>query len=631
MLIKIYESRNYYRVKIGSYDPVIKFSSPGEAEIDSGSLRNIAGNMEVSLAKDSINIQFDLDPSSHVLGLGERAFGIDRKRKKLISVNKDPGGYVRGVDPIYLPLPFFLQLTDGACLGVFVNHPGKVLFDFGVETYNKSTVTVFDSGCEVFIFKSSSIKDVVRSFIELTGKPFLPPYWSIGHAISRYTYYPASSVLEIIEKYQKFVPVEAVYLDIHYMDRYKLFTWDPAKFGNGREFVEKVHDRGTKIIPIIDPSIKSDQSYSLFVEGMGNYIETPNSDIYHGKMWPGDSVFLDFLNEKSRDLWKKYVTEFHKTGVDGIWLDMNEPTILSEDHLLDANAIHHLDDGSPIIHEKVRNAYPYFQAKATFEALSSVSREPFVLSRSGYAGIQKYAAVWTGDNKSSWDDVKLQISVVTSLSISGVTVVGCDLGGFFSDSDPEMLAAYYRMALFFPLYRNHKTINGNDQEVFLMPSKFRDDIMASVKLRYDFMDYIYSILYNSHSEGVPAVVPLPYEFPLDGDSYYAEDQYMLGTGLLYAPQIYQCREEREVYLPEGNWLEFWSRKVIKGSAYYRTKEKFPVYIKENSCVVYRKKIIVFGKGKFTLYISGQVVTVDSDGTHVEVTPRVDGYTAEVYS
>ena len=491
MLIHLYETETYYRINIGSHTPVIRYSHSDEVEIDSKLLSNVKGNMEIAEMRGNIQIQFDLDPSAHVLGLGERAFGLDRKRKKLISINKDPGGYVRGVDPIYLPLPFFLQINEGSCLGVFINHPGKVLFDFGVDTYNKSTITVYDEGCEIFIFKSNEIKEVVNSFIMLTGKPFLPPYWSIGHTISRYTYYPASSVLEIVEKYQKYVPVEAVYLDIHYMDRYKLFTWDPVKFGNGKEFVDKVHSLGTRVVPIIDPSIKSDQNYSLFAEGIGNYIETSNSDIYHGNMWPGDSVFLDLLNERSRKLWKKYVTEFSKSGIDGIWLDMNEPTILSEDHLFDPNAVHHLDDGSTVIHEKVRNAYPYFQAKATFEALSGSSKEPFILSRSGYAGIQKYAAVWTGDNKSSWDDVKLQISVVTSLSISGITVVGCDLGGFFSDSDPEMLAAYYRMALFFPLYRNHKTINGNDQEVFLMPSKFRDDIVHSVRIRYDFMDHIY--------------------------------------------------------------------------------------------------------------------------------------------
>jgi len=625
MELRFWETDLYYRISINNYEPVVKYSFENENPLTEMPSILKTNQFEVNSSDNKIKISIKLDVTAHILGLGERAFGIDRKRRRLISVNTDPGGYTRGKDPIYLPIPFFLQITDGKGFGVFVNHPGEVIFDFGIDTYDRSIIEIEDCAAEIFVFKSDQVDKVVQSYFALTGKPILPPKWAIGHSISRYTYYPSETVIDVLKKYSNTVRVDAIYLDIHYMDDYKLFTWNKERFGDGRAIIESIHNLGAKVITIIDPSIKSDQNYKVYRDGIGHYMETANGEIYHGNMWPGDSVFPDFLNEGGREFWKKHIKEWIATGVDGIWLDMNEPTILTESHLIEYESIHHTDNGKPIQHGKVRNAYPYFQAMATFEAMKEVDSLPFILSRSGYSGIQKYAAIWTGDNNSSWDDLKLQISLVTSLSISGIPVVGCDLGGFFSDSDPEMLSAYYRMALFFPLYRNHKTINGNDQEIFLMPSKYREDIIETVRLRYDFLDYIYSILYNSHIDGIPTVTPLAYNFPGDNDSFYVEDQYMVGQSLLYAPTISKGKTTREVYLPAGKWINFWSEKAEFGPKYIESSEKYPIFMRENSCCIYQKNIVVFGKGTFRLYIDSKEVIVQSDGKNIRVSPKIEGY------
>ena len=470
MDIQIHDSPQYHRIVLNAYRPTVPFVSGESNEVKLGgtSLSELYPEIEITEERNSITISLPLEIGSHILGLGEKAFGLDRKRKRLVCINQDPGGYVRGKDPTYFPIPFFIKIHDGESQGIFVNFPGEVVFDFGVETYDRTRITVKNNAAEIFIFKSGNAKDVVHAYITLTGKPFLPPKWALGHAISRYASYPEREVMKILDSYQSMTRVDAFYLDIDFMDHYRLFTWN-RKIFNGT-FIEDMHRRGIRVITIVNPSIKLDQNYDVFRAGLGHFVETPSGDIYTGKMWPGTSAFPDFLNLGARNFWKKEIRKWASQGVDGIWLDMNEPTILTEDHLFDGSTLHHLDDDSTREHREVRNSYPYYQNMATYEALAEKIEKPFILTRSGYAGVQKFAAVWTGDNVSSWDDVRLQISMVTSLSISGIVFVGCDLGGFLGDSTPHLLSAYYKMALLFPLYRNHKDARGNDQEIFLQPS-----------------------------------------------------------------------------------------------------------------------------------------------------------------
>lgn len=627
MNVDFYESSNFFRLRVNNHIPVISYGNvDAERKIDSSHFSSTFGNIIVKETGSKITLLIPMEINTHILGLGERAFGIDRRRHKFSSLNKDPGGYENGDDPIYLPIPFFIAVHEGSAIGIFINYPGEINFDFGVETYNSIVAEIDSCDAEIFVFKSSSVKDIVRAFIQLTGKPCVPPKWAIGHAISKYTYYPWSQVREVLNRYKEITHVDSIYLDIHFMDGYRLFTWDFDRFGDGKIFLEDIHKQDAKVVTIIDPSIKVDQHFDLFSEGIGHYVETPNGDIYVGPMWPGLSAFPDFFNTDSREYWKSRVKKWVRQGVDGIWLDMNEPTILDETLMMDPNALHRLDNGEKIAHRKVRNAYPYLENQATYEAMLEVTPEPFILTRSGYAGIQKYAAVWSGDNKSTWDDVRLQISVVTSMSISGITTVGCDVGGFVGNSSPELIQAYYRMALLFPIYRNHNDKRSNDQEVFLLPSNVKKEVVETIDLRYKFLDHIYSLLQRSHEECIPVVSPLPYLYR-DDDSFYADDEYLLGENILYAPQIYKDKESRNVYLPHGEWINFWTGEYTKGPKYASTREKYPIYVQNNSVVLYDKKIIVYGSGEFTVYL-GKNVRIVSDGDRVSMEPEVQGYTLE---
>ena len=618
MDIKSWSNSAYFRYNINNNEPLVSFDDDSEKPVEQN-LKDFG--IEIRENPDELLLLIPLPLNAHILGLGERAVGMDRKRKRLISKNRDPGGYGRNNDPLYISIPFYFQVVDGKPMGVFINYPGEIIFDFGVEVYNKTKITVKSNSVEFFIFTGSTPEEILRSYSSLTGKTFLPPKWSIGHAISRYTYYPSDVAVEVVKRYRDFLPVESIYLDIHYMEDYKLFTWNNERFGDGSDFIKRIHEMGVKVIPIVDPSIKAEQNYDIFRRGLGSYVEDSNRDIYTDKMWPGKSVFPDFINRNGQNFWNGEVRSWMKQGVDGIWLDMNEPTILTEDHMFDPESLHRMDSGKMIQHRKVRNAYPYFQSRATYEAMEESGKNPFILSRSGYSGIQKYAAIWTGDNMSTWDDVKLQISIVTNLSISGVAIVGCDLGGFFGSSSPELIAAYYRMALLLPLYRNHKSMDGNDQEVFLLSNRAKTDIETSVHLRYDFLDQIYSVIYLSHKLGTPTVSPVSFQNFRDNESFFIEDEYYLGDNIIYAPQIYENTTERTVYLPEGRWYDFEKEIMLDGSCYFRTENNYPIYVKDNSCFLFRGEAVVIGSGKFTLFFNDREYEITAESGSVKVSPE----------
>jgi alpha-glucosidase len=618
MDIKCWANGSYFRYNVNCDDSLVTYKNGSETSLEPN-LRDLG--IEILENHEGIIILIPLPLSAHILGLGERAVGMDKKRKRLISKNIDPGGYRRNNDPLYVSIPFYFQITDGDSMGVFINYPGEIIFDFGVEVYNKTKITIKSSSVEFFIFTGSSPAEILRAYSMLTGNTFMPPKWAIGHTISRYTYYPSEVALEVVKKYKEFLPVESIYLDIHYMENYKLFTWDNERFGDGSNFIKKAHDMGVKVITIVDPSIKAEQDYDVFRRGLGSYVEDANKDIYIDKMWPGKSVFPDFINKRGQNFWKEEVKLWLQQGVDGIWLDMNEPTILTDDHMFDPESIHRLDSGKAIEHKNVRNAYPYFQSMATYQAIEDTGKAPFILSRSGYSGIQKYAAIWTGDNMSTWDDVKLQISIVTNLAISGVAVVGCDLGGFFGSSTPDLIATYYRMALFFPIYRNHKSMDGNDQEVFLLPDSAKSDIEASVYMRYDFLDQIYNVIYQSHKNGTSTVSPISFHNCNDNESFFIDDEYYLGDNIIYAPQIYENTRERLVYLPKGKWYDFENNIMIEGNRYFRTDNKYPIYVKDNSCFICKNQVIIVGSGKFNVFFNEKEFEIRSESGKATIYPE----------
>lgn len=592
MSILLFASGKNVLLRINEHRPVVEFPNdfqkmgevtPSEAESKYG--------IKVKVCHNQITVKKKLGLKEHILGLGEKALDIDKRRTRMTMWNFDQNGYHRGDDPLYLSVPFFISVNK-EIQGVFVNSTAKVHFDFGINDQENITITVEDTSVDIYLFEGNSIESIVEGYISLTGKPMKIPDWSLEPHVSKYSYYPQERVLDVVDEYLKEMPISAVHLDIDYMDKYKLFTWDKKRFPSPEKLLEDLHKRNVKLVTIIDPGIKVEEDYEPFSDGLGGYVATPHDEIYTGKLWPGKSAFPDFLSSKGQQYWKKEIIEFSKCGMDGIWLDMNEPTVLNEVRTIDDDARHKELNTE---HSRVHNAYAYYQAKATFEAFSSVREEPFILSRSGFAGIQKYACIWTGDSHSTWDDLSLQISMVCSLGLSGVPFTGCDIGGFMGSSEPELVARYYQVAAFFPLYRNHNDKFSVDQELFTLPDKYRKMALNGVNLRMKFLPYLIKLAQEAHEIGHPVVRPLCYEYFDDENSYAVNDEYMLGKDILIAPIVQKGTSSRSVYLPAGKWISYYTGEKFDGCKWIDSDCEIPLFLREGSEIPIEGGLLVCGK------------------------------------
>jgi alpha-glucosidase len=598
LIIRRIISENYTVFEINNHSSILGFrpvesgtvmiaNKEGDHYYDETEDLDFRESLATQRQTESMIIEKELFNDEHILGFGEKAFELDRRRLSLKMWNTDTYGYQWHTDPLYVSIPFFISTRKGVAKGYFVDSTSKVLFDTGISEYDKITISIPFGSTTFYTINGPKIEQVVENYAKLTGLPFKIPEWALGHHVSRYSYYPEKKVLEIAQEYRRHgIPVSCIYLDIDYMKDRKMFTWDKNRFPNPKKMIDKIHSMGVKVVAILDPGIKLDQNFDVFNDGIGTFCETPNGELYVGRVWPGECVFPDFLNQKARSFWSKQLEKFvSESGLDGIWLDMNEPSIFNESKTFDESILHTLDDDSKVSHSLVHNAYAYFQAKATFESLYKLRKREgeeeavFILTRAGCAGIQKFAAIWSGDNTSSWRNMRLQIPLLLNLSISGVPFVGCDIGGFIGNSSPELLTRFYQMAAFFPIFRNHKSKEGNDQEPFRLAQNYQNRIKEAILLRYSFLPYLSELALEAHELGHPIIRPLLYEFQDDENTYSVDDQYMVGKHLLYAPIVEKGKEHRELYLPEGEWVEWKTKTTFGGNQWITSETDMPLYLR----------------------------------------------------
>ncbi|ABW02515.1 glycoside hydrolase family 31 protein [Caldivirga maquilingensis] len=600
------------------------------------SVNNMNATLRFSYSNDQIIVRGNLGLNDAVYGLGEKALPLNRKRFRVTMWNTDAYGYRYGSDPLYVSIPFFIITNKNGAIGHFADSTAKVIIDLGAEKEDEFTVIVNDYQLDYYIIRGPRLKDVVTRFINLTGKPTLMPKWALGHQQSRYSYYPQDRVIEIIKTFkEKELDNTVVYLDIHYMDGYRIFTWSKDRFPNPTELAKAAHELGVKLVTIVDPYVKVDPNYYVFKEGInGNHLSLDDDgglSIVQG--WPGKSALPDFFNKEAREWWASLIERWvREYGVDGIWLDMNEPAAFDyPNHTVSSKVItHRLDDDSRVPHDFLHNAYALYEAMATYDGLVKAGRRPFVLSRAGYAGIQRYAAVWTGDNTSNWEHLRLQLQILLGLSISGVTFIGADVGGFAKyvpgsggnvlfTLSPELLVRWYEWAIFFPLLRNHASIGSPDQEPWAFGPRTLELIKNLLRLRARLTPYLYSLMWLSHINGEPIVRPLIYEYPNDEEVINIDDEFMLGPFMLIAPML-TSGNAREVYLPEGEWVNMWSGEVLNKGFHIVDAPlgKPPVFLRRGSLIPVQETqgvlgvLTVLGEGEFTVY--------DDDGESSSPTP-----------
>lgn len=590
---------------------------------------------------DAVTIIKKLGKDDAIYGLGDKPGCLNKRGYSYVNWNTDdPAPHVDSFKSLYKSIPFFIVLGDEYCYGIFADNTYKTTFDFGYENTDYYFVEHEKGELDYYFMPGNDMAEVVGLYTSLTGTTPLYQRWIYGSHQSRWGYYTQDEVLDIADKFRELdIPCDVIHMDIDYMNGYRVFTFDDKKFPDVKGLSEKLADRGVKLISIIDPGVKKDEDYFMYKEGMemDAFAHDIDGSVYENAVWPGTSVFPDFTKQSVRSWWGDKTKILLEHGISGIWNDMNEPASfngpLPDDVQFEYGA-----------HEKVHNIYGHFMAKATYEGLAKNDggKRPFVLTRAAYAGSQKYCGGWTGDNHSIWAHIALSLEQVCNLSVSGLAMCGSDIGGFGSDTTPELLVRFYEAAVFVPFFRNHSAMGTRRQEPWQFDETTIDAVRKTVKLRYRFIPYIYDLAHECEKTGAPIVRPLVYEYPVDKHVRNISDEYMLGSFVLVAPVIAPGKEAREVYLPDGDWYDYYTGEKYSGGRYILADaplDKVPVFIKAGAIIpvadgeirstedITEDKISILtypGKGSFVHYQDDNETFAYRNGAYNAVEYTLDG-------
>lgn len=590
---------------------------------------------------DSVTIIKKLGKDDAIYGLGDKPGCLNKRGYSYVNWNTDdPAPHVDSFKSLYKSIPFFIVLGDEYCYGIFADNTYKTTFDFGYENTDYYFVEHEKGELDYYFMPGNDMAEVVGLYTSLTGTTPLYQRWIYGSHQSRWGYYTQDEVLDIADKFRELdIPCDVIHMDIDYMNGYRVFTFDDKKFPDVKGLSDKLADRGVKLISIIDPGVKKDEDYFMYKEGMemDAFAHDADGSVYENAVWPGTSVFPDFTKQSVRSWWGDKTKILLEHGISGIWNDMNEPASfngpLPDDVQFEYGA-----------HEKVHNIYGHFMAKATYDGLAKNDggKRPFVLTRAAYAGSQKYCGGWTGDNHSIWAHIALSLEQVCNLSVSGLAMCGSDIGGFGSDTTPELLVRFYEAAVFVPFFRNHSAMGTRRQEPWQFDETTIDAVRKTVKLRYRFIPYIYDLAHECEKTGAPIVRPLVYEYPVDKHVRNISDEYMLGSFVLVAPVIAPGKEAREVYLPDGDWYDYYTGEKYSGGRYILADaplDKVPVFIKAGAIIpvadgeirftedITEDKVSILtypGKGSFVHYQDDNETFAYRNGAYNAVEYTLDG-------
>jgi alpha-glucosidase len=532
----------------------------------SGWARRVGGGVRITrqMAADEL-----------IFGLGEKAGPANRRGRRWEMWTSDPawsdpeGRYRPVTDPIYQAHPYFVSVLDGAASGVFLANSHRSWFDVGAAQADALTIEVAGGDIDLYLFAGPTPRDVLEQYTRVVGRATLPPLWTLGFHQCRWSYTPSSRVREVAEEFRRRdLAIDGFWLDIDYMDGYRSFTWNPESFSDYRELLAGLSRTGYKVTAIIDPGIKHDpgngyEAYNLGAAG-SHFIKDQSGQDVIREVWPGNAVFPDFTRQAVRSWWGQLVSDFMRDGVQGIWIDMNEPAVFAREGFpLDAVVG---GDGTATSFAEVRNLYASLMARATYEGMAAghPQQRPFVLTRAGFAGVHRYSAVWTGDAESTWEHLALAPIMLQGLSVSGVPFVGSDVGGFTGAASPEMYGRWFEVGAFSPFFRAHVMRGAPDQE----PWSFGEDVLAAARrlleLRYRLLPYWYSVFEEATRTGAPIVRPLWFELPDDSRSYANEDEYFVGESLLVAPVTGPDARARSVYIPAGRYYDYYDGVAYEG-------------------------------------------------------------------
>lgn len=574
--------------------PMNYISGPVQIHDGKNEVKMVTASVHVSIAKSPLLITFS-DASDNILladepslpmawdgprvhvwkkmpsdenyyGLGDKAGPMNRRNRAFTNWNTDEFGWQESSDPLYKTIPFFIGLRKGIAYGVFFDNPYRSDFDFGKEARDYSSFGAEGGELNYYFIAGPEPKTVVEQYTAMTGRSPLPPLWSLGYQQCRYSYYPESRAREIVKTLrEKRIPADVIYFDIDYQQGYAPFTINREYFPTFEKMLSDFRAQGFHSILITDLHIKKDPNhdYAPYDSGIKNdvFVKNPDGSVYVGKVWPEDSVFPDFTLTRVRNWWGSLYKDFVAMGAAGFWNDMNEPSVfLRADKTMPLDTVHRLDDGTTVDHRAAHNIFGMENARATYQGLLKLQagERPFVLTRAAYSGAQRYAATWTGDNSSTWNHLKMSTPMLLSMGISGMLLVGDDIGGFAGSPTADLLTRWFEVGALNPIYRDHTAKGTADQEPWVHGPEHEAIRRKYIELRYRLLPYLYTATEEASRTGIPLMRPLFLEYPQAEELYGDDRDFLFGPDLFVAPVTTEMVDAEDISLPPGDWYDFWT-------------------------------------------------------------------------
>jgi alpha-glucosidase len=536
-----------------------------------------------------------LQDDERFIGLGEKNGPLDRKGQGYINWNTDAYAYTNITDPLYCSMPFYIGIHHLQIYGIYLDNTHKTFFNFGASNDRFSSFAADCGEMNYYFIYGPSVSEIIRSYTYLTGRMEMPPRWSLGYQQCRYSYYPDKEVLSVARTFrEKDIPADTIVLDIHYMENYKIFTWQKKDFPDPGGLMKNLHKMGFHVVVMCDPGIKVEGGYHAYEDGMAQdvFMRYPDGTNYTGMVWPGWCHFPDFTNPKTRLWWKEKLKMYVDLKIEGFWNDMNE--IATWGNMLPESV--EMDfEGNKATLRRGRNIYGFQMARSTYEGTKSLmeGKRPFNLTRSAFSGIQRYAAVWTGDNVAYDEHMLMGVRLVNSLGLTGVAFCGYDIGGFVGNTDEKLFARWLTIGAFSPFFRGHTMINTRDSEPWTFGERVEEISRNYIKLRYRLMPYLYSLFYDASTTGMPVNRALAIDYPFDHHIYDQRfhNQYTFGPALLIAP-VESNKDLVKIYLPDGNWFEYFTDQPLQGNQTIVADcplDRLPVYVKGSSIIPMRQQ------------------------------------------
>lgn len=541
-----------------------------------------------------------LDKEDCIYGLGDKTGFLNKRGYEYENWNSDiPQAHNEDYRALYKSIPFMMCKKTNGVYGLFFDNTFHSYLNLGKDCEEYFSYAADDGNLDYYFLGGDTLVDVIANYTYLTGTTPLPQLWTLGYHQCRWGYENEHDIREVANMYRKLlIPCESVQYDIDYMEQYKVFTWDEENYGKKGELFAELGEKGFKPVVIIDPGTKLEPGYMMYEEGMKNgyFAKDKDGEVYINEVWPGEANYPDFGRSEVRSWWGEHIKFLTDMGVQGIWNDMNEPASFRGELPLD---VQFHDEDRAITHAEMHNIYGHFMAKATHDAIKKLTeKRPFVITRACYSGTQKYSTVWTGDNQSLWSHLQMMIPQLCNLGMSGFSIAGVDIGGFGADTTPELLCRWIEAAAFSTFFRNHSANGTKRQEPWQFSKEVVDIYRKYVELHYRFLPYIYDLLYKGEQNGLPVMRPLVLHYEDDKETYNLNGEFLIGENLLVAPVVEQGATKKMVYLPEGNWYDYWTGQKYEGKQYMIVDapiDHCPIYVKEGSILPMYEKMQYVGE------------------------------------